>query len=156
MTMAANEPVVSGRGYTVTEVDGRPQLDRPGCVGERVLTLVMNGLTHRVHGTGMERSGTIRFHQEDLTVRDSTAATWPELADVRQRVAAHAATPPTTGTPGLTKMGTPRGVFDGRPRETRDHIGCFACRVLNGRGRCLGRIGPGHPKCPRPGRLRRW
>ena len=86
-----------------------PHLDRPGCGGEWVLTLVMNGLTHRVHCTGMERSGTIRFHQEDLTVRGSTAATWPELADVRQRVAAHAATPPTTGRPGPTEMGTPPG-----------------------------------------------
>ena len=39
MTMAAQEPVISGQWYTVTEVDGRPQAGLDSCVGERQLTL---------------------------------------------------------------------------------------------------------------------
>ncbi len=63
MTMAAQEPVVSGQWYTVTEVDGRPPTGLASCVGERVLTLAMNGLSHRMFGTGVEHSagsGSIR------------------------------------------------------------------------------------------------
>ena len=66
MTMAAQEPVVSGHGYTITEVDGHPPSGLGDCVGDRMLTLVGNGLTHRVFGTGTEISGGVRFHQKDL------------------------------------------------------------------------------------------
>jgi hypothetical protein len=115
MTMAANEPVFSGRGYTVTEVDGRPPT---GPARLRRGTGADPGHERLDPSGARHRDGTLRdhpVHQEDLTVRGGTAASWPELADVRQRVAAHAATP-TTGKPGLTEMGTPRVVFDGRPR----------------------------------------
>ena len=76
MTMAADEPVVSGHGYTVTEVDGRRPEGLGSCVGERMLTLVGNGLTHRVFGTGMEHSGTIRFHQKDLGPDGKDVVVW--------------------------------------------------------------------------------
>ncbi len=66
MTMAAQEPVVSGRWYTVTEADGRLPTGLADCIGERVLTLVMNGLSHRMFGTGVEHSGRVRFYQKDL------------------------------------------------------------------------------------------
>ena len=61
MAMAAQEPVVSGQWYTVTEVDGRPPTGLASCVGERVLTLAMNGLSHRMFGTGVEHSARVRF-----------------------------------------------------------------------------------------------
>jgi hypothetical protein len=76
MTMAADEPVVSGQGYTVTEVDGRRPEGLGSCVGERILTLVGNGLTHRVFGTGMEHSGRVRFHQKDLGPDGKDVRVW--------------------------------------------------------------------------------
>ena len=66
MTMATEEPVVSGQAYTVAQVDGRPPTGLGSCIGERVLTLVMKGVSHRVFGAGMEPSGRVRFHQKDL------------------------------------------------------------------------------------------
>ena len=66
MTMAAQEPVVSGHGYTITEVDGHPPAGLGDCVGERLLTLVGNGLAHRLFGTGTAVPGGVRFHQKDL------------------------------------------------------------------------------------------
>ena len=53
--------MVSGQWYTVTEVDGRPPTGLASCVGERVLTLAMNGLSHRMFGTGVEHSARVRF-----------------------------------------------------------------------------------------------
>jgi hypothetical protein len=66
MTMATDGPVISGVAYTVTEVDGHPPTGLGGCLGDRVLTLVGNGLSHRVHGTGTNHAGNVRFHQKDL------------------------------------------------------------------------------------------
>ena len=76
MTMAAEEPVVSGQRYTVTEVDGRPPTGLASCIGERGLTLVLNGLIHRVVGTGMEHSGRVRFHQKDLGPDGKDVRVW--------------------------------------------------------------------------------
>jgi hypothetical protein len=66
MTMATDGPVISGLAYTVTEVDGHPPTGLAGCVGDRTLTLIGSGLSHRVRGTGTNHSGGIRFHQKDL------------------------------------------------------------------------------------------
>ena len=66
MTMAAQEPVMSGHGYTITEVDGHRPAGLGDCVGDRMLSLVGNGLTHRVFGTGLAVPGGVRFHQKDL------------------------------------------------------------------------------------------
>ena len=76
MTMAAQEPVVSGQWYTVTEVDGRPPTGLASCVGERVLTLAMNGLSHRMFGTGVEHSASVRFHQKDLGPNGKDVRVW--------------------------------------------------------------------------------
>ena len=73
MTMAAQEPVVSGQLYMVTEVDGRPPAGLASCVGERALTLAMNGLSHRMFGTGVEHSARVRFHQKVLGPADRTS-----------------------------------------------------------------------------------
>ena len=45
MTMATDGPVISGLAYTVTEIDGRPPTGLAGCLGDRTLTLVGNGLS---------------------------------------------------------------------------------------------------------------
>ena len=76
MTMAAQEPVVSGHRYTVTLVDGRRPTGLADCVGERLLTLVGNGLSHRVAGTGMEHTGRVRFHQKDLGPDGKDVRVW--------------------------------------------------------------------------------
>ena len=76
MTMAAQEPVVSGQWYTVTEVDGRPPTGLASCVGERVLILAMNGLSHRIFGTGVEHSAGVRFHQRDLGPDGKDVRVW--------------------------------------------------------------------------------
>ena len=76
MTMAAQEPVVSGQLYMVTEVDGRPPTGLADCIGERVLTLAMNGLSHRMFGTGVEHSASVRFHQKDLGPDGKDVRVW--------------------------------------------------------------------------------
>ena len=76
MTMAAEEPVISGQWYTVTEVDGRAPAGLASCVGERMLTLLRNGLSHRVFGTGLEHSGRVRFHQKDLGPDGKDVRVW--------------------------------------------------------------------------------
>ena len=65
MTMTAQDPVVSVHGYTITEVDGHPPTGLGDCVGDRLLTLIGNGLSHRLFGTGTAIPGGVRFHQKD-------------------------------------------------------------------------------------------
>jgi hypothetical protein len=57
-------------------VDGRPPTGLAGCVGERVLTLAMNGLSHRMFGTGVEHSAGVRFHQKDLGPDGKDVRVW--------------------------------------------------------------------------------
>ena len=76
MTMATEEPVVSGQAYTVAQVDGRPPTGLGSCIGERVLTLAMNGLSHRMFGTGVEHSARVRFHQKDLGPDGKDVRVW--------------------------------------------------------------------------------
>jgi len=64
--MATDGPVISGLAYTVTEIDGHPPTGLAGCLGDRTLTLVGSGLSHRVRGTGIDHLGGVRFHQKDL------------------------------------------------------------------------------------------
>ena len=76
MTMATDGPVISRPPYTVTEIDGRPPTGLDGCVGERTLTLVGNGLTHRIRGTGIDHQRGIRFHQKDLGPDGQDVRVW--------------------------------------------------------------------------------
>ncbi len=76
MTMAAQDPVVSGHGYTITEVDGHPPTGLGDCVGDRLLSLVGNGLAHRVFGTGIAVRGGVRFHQKDLGPDGKDVRVW--------------------------------------------------------------------------------
>lgn len=76
MTIAAEEPVSSGRPYTVTEVDGRPPSGLASCVGERTLTLALNAMSYRVYGSGVATSGTVRFYQKDLGPDGKDVRVW--------------------------------------------------------------------------------
>ena len=55
---------------------GVPRRGLAGCVGERVLTLAMNGLSHRMFGTGVEHSAGVRFHQKDLGPDGKDVRVW--------------------------------------------------------------------------------
>jgi hypothetical protein len=81
MTMATDGPVISGLAYRVTEIDGRPPTGLTGCVGERTLTLVGNGLSHRVHGTGIHHPSGVRFHQKDLGSVGKDVRVWTVITD---------------------------------------------------------------------------
>ena len=81
MTMATDGPVISGLAYTVTEIDGHLPTGLAGCLGDRTLTLVGSGLSHRVRGTGIDHLGGVRFHQKDLG---------PDGRDVRVWTITHA------------------------------------------------------------------
>ena len=76
MTMTTDGQVASGLSYTVTEIDGRPPPGLAGCLGNRTLTLVGNGLVHRVRGTGIDHRGGIRFHQRDLGPAGQDVLVW--------------------------------------------------------------------------------
>jgi hypothetical protein len=69
MTFTAVEPVESGRSYHVTEVDGRHPEALSDFAGETRLTLIKDGMTHRIIGEGAAtRDGDgdrVRFHQKD-------------------------------------------------------------------------------------------
>jgi len=71
MTMATDGPVISGLAYTVTEIDGHPPTGLAGCLGDRTLTLVGSGLSHRVRGTGIDQLGVLTRQVGD------TARGWP-------------------------------------------------------------------------------
>ncbi len=64
MAVAADGPMISGVAYTVIEIDGRPPTGLAGCLGDRTLTLVRSGLSHRVRGTGTNHPGGVRFQQK--------------------------------------------------------------------------------------------
>ena len=81
MPMATDGPVISGLAYTVTEIDGHLPTGLAGCLGDRTLTLVGSGLSHRVRGTGIDHLGGVRFHQKDLG---------PDGRDVRVWTITHA------------------------------------------------------------------
>src|SRR6478609_8688036 len=76
MTMTTDGPVISGLAHTVTEIDGRTPTGLAGCLGERTLTLLGNGLTRRVRGTGIDQEGGIRFHQKDLSPAGQDVRVW--------------------------------------------------------------------------------
>ena len=57
-------------------MDGRRPTGLADCVGERLLTLVGNGLSHRVAGTGMVHTGRVRFHQKDLGPDGKDVRVW--------------------------------------------------------------------------------
>jgi hypothetical protein len=76
MTVATDGPVISGVAYTVIEVDGHPPTGLAGCLGNRTLTLVRSGQSHRIRGTGTDHSGAIRFQQKDMGPESKDVRVW--------------------------------------------------------------------------------
>ena len=75
MTVSTDGPVISGV-YTVIEIDGHPPTGLAGCLGNRTLTLVRSGLSHRVRGTGTDHPDGIRFYQRDLGTGGKIVRVW--------------------------------------------------------------------------------
>ncbi len=76
MTTATDTPLISGPPHTVIEIDGRPPTGLADCVGNRTLTLVRNGLAHRIHGTGTDHPGGVRFQQKVLGPDGKDVRVW--------------------------------------------------------------------------------
>ena len=74
--MMSDGPVISGVTYTVIEIDGHPPTGLAGCLGDRTLTLVRSGLSHRVRGTGTDHPDGIRFYQRDLGTEGKIVRVW--------------------------------------------------------------------------------
>ena len=66
MTMTTQETVVSGHGYTITEVDGQPPTGLADCVGEHAARPDRERPVAPGFGTGTAIPGGVRFHQKDL------------------------------------------------------------------------------------------
>jgi len=76
MTTGTDTPVMSGPPHTVIEIDGRPPTGLADCLGDRTLTLVRNGLAHRIHGTGTDHPGGVRFQQKVLGPDGKDVRVW--------------------------------------------------------------------------------
>lgn len=65
MTYHADEPAISGTNYTVIDIDGHPPTSLTDFTHDATLTLLKNGQTRRVLGSGAPMPDSIRFHQKD-------------------------------------------------------------------------------------------
>ena len=65
MTYIPDEPVISGAPYTVIEVDGHPPAALTDFTHNTMLTLVRNGQTRQILGSGAATPDSVRFHQKD-------------------------------------------------------------------------------------------
>lgn len=67
MTYTADDPAISGRCYTVVDVDGHAPAALTDFTGDTEMTLLLDGQTRRVIGSGApaEGSDSVRFHQKD-------------------------------------------------------------------------------------------
>lgn len=74
--MAVDQPVVSGQGYTVTDVNGVCPGGLADFVGHTALTLKRDGRSYCFVGDGAEHSGIVRFHQKDSGPDDKDVRVW--------------------------------------------------------------------------------
>lgn len=65
MSFNTDEPIISGASYTVVDVDGHPPTALADFARDAAMILQLNGQTRRVTGSGVHRSGSVRFHQKD-------------------------------------------------------------------------------------------
>ena len=77
MTFPGDQPVASGQGYTVTEVDGHRPTDLSEFIGTTAITLLRDGHSRRLVGDGAATSGTIRFHQKARVRTTGTSGSGP-------------------------------------------------------------------------------
>ena len=76
MASAAAEPVESGQGYTIIEVDGREPGSLDEFIGDVHLILARNDLRLHVVGAGSRSGDAVRFYQKDLTLHDRDIRVW--------------------------------------------------------------------------------
>lgn len=65
MTYEADEPAISGTTYTVIDIDGHPPTSLTDFTYDAALTLLKDGRTRRVVGSGAPAPDSVRFHQKD-------------------------------------------------------------------------------------------
>jgi hypothetical protein len=61
----ADEPAISGACYTIVDVGGHPPAGLADFTRDTTMTLLKNGQTRRVIGSGAQTSDSVRFHQKD-------------------------------------------------------------------------------------------
>ena len=77
MAFTADRPVESGRSYRVIEVNGHGAQALDDFAGDTRLTVVKDGMSHRVIGDGATTtSGGVRFHQKDPGPDDRDVRVW--------------------------------------------------------------------------------
>jgi hypothetical protein len=76
VSFKADEPAISGACYTVVDVDGHPPAALADFARDAAMTLLMNGQTRRVIGSGVNRSGSVRFHQKDPGLDGKDVRVW--------------------------------------------------------------------------------
>jgi hypothetical protein len=76
MTFTADDPVASGRRYHVTEVDGHHPDALSDFAGDTRLTLVRDGMSHRLIGDGNRTGDGVRFYQKDPGPADRDVRVW--------------------------------------------------------------------------------
>ena len=67
MTNSLEDPIESGPGYRITEVDGRNPGMLDDFAGENTFTIIKDGVVHSVFGTGIPMIDSIRFYQKGST-----------------------------------------------------------------------------------------
>ena len=65
MTYNAGEPAISEGCYTVVDIDGHRPAALDDFTGDAAMTLLLNGQTCRVIGSGAPAPNSVRFHQKD-------------------------------------------------------------------------------------------
>jgi hypothetical protein len=92
MISAADVPVESGQGYTITGVDGHQPESLSDFVGDVQLTLTRNGQLLHVTGAGAPpTSGSVRFYQKDLALHGRDIGVWT----MTRPATPHSRQPPT-------------------------------------------------------------
>jgi hypothetical protein len=74
--MTGNDPIDSGRGYTVTHIDGQPPGSLEDFTGEVWLTVNKDGAPTLLVGVGGETANGVRFYQKDPALSDRDIRVW--------------------------------------------------------------------------------
>lgn len=72
----AAEPVASGQGYTISQVDGHRPESLDDFTGDIHLTLIRNGQQLDIAGAAARTTDSVRFYQKDLALPDRDIRVW--------------------------------------------------------------------------------
>jgi hypothetical protein len=70
------EPAISGACYTVIDVDGHPPMTLTDFTHDATLTLLKNGQTREILGSGAAKPDSVRFHQKDSGADGKDVRIW--------------------------------------------------------------------------------